>query len=362
MARARTMQVRPTDVFAKGCNMGEPRPRQTWPWGSALTAVMLGGVVVLAWHARAESGTPVPWPAILAAVVTGFAAFLVLRWLQNYLWGVVAGLLVPLHPLYLDRAGDLAALLTVTLQLVVLAAVVAGWRLTFRPGFAATAWILVLLVLCAGTALAWPILPQAGLTAAATGAAGLVMGAALALRRRRHRVAPFPGLWTITMAAAVGLAAPVAGLFLAPWAMHLPGWPTATAPGSAPSASDLLRAAVVLPDTAGSGLHGFTLDGLNRWCWPTPWVMLPLMAWGLWRSVRRGWKQARRDQPPLAWVLTLFTAVSLVGVALYPANAANAVLVLLASLGGLLAVFCVADLVRGLGERLVLAPPQQQNA
>ncbi len=98
---------------------------------------------------------------------------------------------------------------------------------------------------------------------------------------------------------------------------------------------------------------------LEKWGWAAI-LTLAMMVVGLWRSGRRGWKCWRRGQAPLAWVLTLFAVMDLAGIAWHPPRTASAALLPLAPVAVLLNVFGLADLAQGLGERLVLAPPQER--
>jgi hypothetical protein len=340
--------------------MGEPRTRSRLPWGLLLTGAALAGVAVVAQRGLAQTDAAAPWPSVVAVVVAVVAVFLVLRWLQTILWGIVAGLFLLLHPLYLEGAANRAlALRAEAIELVMLVCIVVSWRLVFRAHCTWKAWLLVGLLLCAGTALAWSILPRAGLSATAMVIGGLPVGAVLAARRRRNPLSPRPSWGNITSAMAIGLLAPAAGLSLTPRAAHLPGWSSGVDHAPENAVDAFLAAAK--PDSPWLGLDDLFSGDLERWCWPTPWVILPLMAWGLWRTVRRGWKQTRRTQLPLAWVLTWFAVVTVGGVTLHSAGAGDSVLIALASLEVLLAVFCVADLVRGLTERLVLAPPEENG-
>jgi hypothetical protein len=89
---------------------------------------------------------------------------------------------------------------------------------------------------------------------------------------------------------------------------------------------------------------------------------LPLAGWGLWRAVRLGRREWVAGRPPVGWVLLLYAAADLAGTALIPAEGGAARLLPLAVLGVLLAVFCAGDLVRGVAGRMVLGPPQEEEA
>jgi hypothetical protein len=106
---------------------------------------------------------------------------------------------------------------------------------------------------------------------------------------------------------------------------------------------------------------GFTAGQARLWGWPDLWVATILMAWGFWRSLRRGWRSLARRQPPLAWVLSLYGILALAGACFHSGPGGTRTLLALSSLATLLAVFGIADLVRGFMERLVLAPPQERD-
>jgi hypothetical protein len=158
----------------------------------------------------------------------------------------------------------------------------------------------------------------------------------------------------------VGVLAVCAGTLLAPLAEPYLGGTIRTrlTPGQTPW--ETIQMAV----PAGWGWHlpGLTTDELRQWSWPNPWAVLPLMAWGLWCTVSRGWKQSARRQPPLAWILTLYSGLALLGVSLCPAEAREVALLSWAVLSVLLGVFCVGDTLRTLWERLRLEPPHERDA
>jgi hypothetical protein len=337
--------------------MGELRVRQRLPWGVLLTAAALAGGLLVALRAWPGDATPVPWPSVLALAVAAVAAFLVLRGLQSYLWGVVAGLLLSFHPVLWDGLlSHQEALRAEALELAVLAGVVASWQLLLRPFFLWKAWICVCLVLCAALGTAWPTGAAAGLAASVVAAVGLLAGAVVALRRRRRSASHLPSGWNLVTAAALGLLTPGAGLAMAPWGAWLLDWLGGAGVHTQQYGLDLLAAAL-RPESPWPGWPAFGAEQLRRWAWPAPVVVLPLMAWGLWRTVRRGLRQTRAGQLPRAWLLTFFAAATLTESGLHPASVPDAAPVALASLAVLLCVFCIADLLRGLTERLVLPPP-----
>jgi hypothetical protein len=333
--------------------MGEPVPRPRLPWGLLLTLALLAVVVALVYRTE-------PAVTVAAAVGTAAAVFLAMRWWQNYLWGVASALLVTLNPFYQEWARrNNTAPVVEGLGLVVLACTTAAWRLTFRPTFAGIAWILPVLLLCLSIGLTWPIQPPAGLSAALVAGPGLLLAALLAARRHRQSKTALPSWGNVAIAALAGLTTPVLGLLLAPAARLLP-WSPEFAVSSTGEALDLFWT-TIHSTTINWQPRAFAGEHLLRWGWPTPWVLLPLMTWGLWRSLRRGWRQSARHQPPLAWTLTLFTLVALAGVLLCSPAGPNNEFLRLAILGLMLSVFCVADLIRGLADRLMLAPPTERE-
>jgi hypothetical protein len=327
--------------------------------GLLLTLILLAGVVVLVLQVYAGGDRALSWHGVGSMVLAASCAFLIGRWLHNYFFGVALALFFTLHPLYIKAAQDnVPPLLAQALELGVMTALLAGWRVLFQPRWPWLTWALVAGVLLLAPALAWPILPRAGLVAASLAGTGMAGGAFLALRRRRLGAALS---WlNITCAIFLALAIPPASLFLASVGLQYLPLPSGLSVdpnvGNPPDALALLQAAC-RPETPAWENYGLTPADLQSWAWPFPWVMLPLMVWGLWRSIRRGWKQSSQGRVPLAWILTLYALTNLVGALLHPASARPGFFPL-ATLAVLLALFCIWDLFRGLGERLVLAPPE----
>jgi hypothetical protein len=339
--------------------MTEPPTRQGLPWAALFWSGLLAAALVILYRGVPGPDGPIPWKSAWAATAGGVAVFLVLRWLQNTPWGLIGGALLALHPLVLREAGRTdAAVISQSLVLAVLAGTVAGWRLSFEPGFAWRFWPLVGAVLLVGNALAWPIYPRSGLLAGLTAAGGLLAAAVLATRRYRRPAPGSPGGLNIVMALGLGVAGPLAALALAPACVHFLDWHHLL-PAEA-DAIELLQAGI---DTNIADYHwqGFTAPQVQRWGWPAAWLTGVLMIWGFWRSIRRGWRLSARRQPPTAWLLTGYAVLAFVAAALHSTGTDPFSLLTLAALGVLLAVFGVADLVRGFMERLVLAPPQERE-
>jgi hypothetical protein len=338
--------------------MTEPGVRRPLPWGLVLTVVALAAVLASVYRVGATPNAPGRWEFVGAAVGAAACAFLVVRWVQSYLWAVLAGLLLGLHPLFRDAvAGSDYGLVAEALQWLVLAATVSAWRLTFLPRFRWRTWLVLAGVCCVATGLAWPLRPRAGLVAGLTCGGGLLAAALLAARLHRRRLTLRPSWLNITTAALVGLAAPVGGLFLAPVSVRHLDWHQMKADSDA---VDLWHAALGSP-TGGYRVHGFSADERDRWGWHQGGLALALMVWGFWRTFRRGWKEWARRKPPLTWALTLFGMIALVGASFHPGAAPDTAYLSLASLAVLLGVFGVADVVRGFMERLVLAPPEERE-
>jgi hypothetical protein len=85
-------------------------------------------------------------------------------------------------------------------------------------------------------------------------------------------------------------------------------------------------------------------------------MLLPLMAVGLWRALGRGFRQRRREQIPMAWLLLL--AAFPLPIALLPASSESLRPLGLFWLGIALSVFAVADLALVIYERLALEAPK----
>jgi hypothetical protein len=306
--------------------MDETPTRRSLPWGPALTVVALAAGAFLLAPAGGETGGA-------AALAVG-AAFVAGRWLLGYFWGLVLALLLGGELLFARTAGDVARpALAEGLVLSALALSLAACILTFAPRVYGKGWLAVAVLLPAVAGAAWEVSARAGVVVSLAGGLSLFGAAVLALVRRRSSA------WNALLAVAVGVAASGGGLLVG-----------------------VLRD-VALPDLSGglsfaSGL--FTADALARWAWPSPWLTLPLAVWGWWLTIRRGRRLWAANRTAVTWVLTLYAPVDFLShLVLSPAEAAD--YVGLAALCLVLAVFCVGDLVRGIGERIVLAPPQTEE-
>jgi hypothetical protein len=343
--------------------------RRRTPWGSVLALAFLAITLSLAFRLGPGAERPAPWPGVVAAVFAAGAAYLAGQQLLGAAWGIILALLLTLQPpLATWVHADARPVLAEALQWTALALMVAGWRLCFRERLAGLAWLVLFLVLCLDEATAWLTQPRAGLVVSLAGGAGLVAASLVALA---HRLPPVglrvPSAWNAALGLVAGLLAPVAGLAAAVGLAVSAAWlgangltvlADAGGPATGAEALDLLKTAVG-GGTAGFALPGFTAAELGVWCWPSPWVTLPLAGWGLWRALRRGRKLAAAGRPPVSWAILVYPAAAVLGMALDPDGVRAVSFLPLASLAPLLVVFCVADLFRGLGERIVLRPPDE---
>jgi hypothetical protein len=335
--------------------MAKPAARRL-PWGSLLTIGLLVLLVALVYRAALGLDRPAPWRVVLSTAAVAVGTFLVLRRLQNYFWGVLVGLTLAFHPLHWEwSAPSELAVCAEALELIVLAGVTAGWDLAALPSFAWPAWLLTALAVTVGGGLAWPAAPQAGLVAGVLTAVGLPLGALWAVLRHRER----PSRWNLIAAVLLGVVGPPLALLLACGSVRMLDWPVSPGLGPDSGFADLLAAAVS-PEAAGPQAFREAGEQLQRWAWPAAWVVLPLLALGLWAAVRRGLKQFTARRPPLAWVLVLYTFAVLAGLPLYPRGRLESMLLPLAALALLLAFFAVAELARALTRPLILPPPHER--
>jgi hypothetical protein len=338
------------------------------PWGLVLALAALATVVTIVLSLGPGSERGASWPAIASVVLAGWAMFLSERWLQNYLWGLLAALVFTLHPYVLGWANAGEVLLWgEALGLVVLATNIASWRILFQKQFLPFAWTAIGLILVLGIGFAWSVdrrirldrLPdlRMGLVTASVTMGGLLLGSILACVKHKQ--------WAlccgnISIAALLGILCPLLGLALAvgrfPVLINLSRasygivtWDDCVA----------LLEATFLPQPDNRGDVGLMVTEMDRWGWAAI-LTLAMMVVGWWRSLRRGWKCWRGGKPPLAWVLTLFALVDLAGIILHPPPAAGIALLSFAPVAVLLNVFGFADLAQGLGERLILAPPHER--
>jgi hypothetical protein len=92
------------------------------------------------------------------------------------------------------------------------------------------------------------------------------------------------------------------------------------------------------------------------WCWESPWLVVPLMLLGLWRTIARGRREWKHGRPPLAWLLTVTSLGIHVALGARPLASSS---LALAAIGTLLSVFGVADMILAVFERIELKPPER---
>jgi hypothetical protein len=168
----------------------------------------------------------------------------------------------------------------------------------------------------------------------------LTLGGALAARLS-HKKTTAAWLWLI-----VGLVAPAAGYGLA--SLFTSVQPEYAVNGTRWDACfDDLSAWISRPDR---------MSRCEGWCWTTSSLVLPLMLIGLWRTIARGFRQRKRGELPVAWLITLAAAMLLAS--LLPVSSESLRPVGLLWLGIVLSVLAVADLLLLLYEQLALPAPQ----
>src|SRR5262245_49666802 len=125
--------------------MDEPGARRL-PWGQLVTLAALALLALAVFRGA-------PARVALTAAAMACAAFVVLRAVQNYLWVLVAALLLMLHPLHGQWSPPPLelALRAEAMELVVLAAVISGCALAALPGPAPWSWALTGLALVGGS-------------------------------------------------------------------------------------------------------------------------------------------------------------------------------------------------------------------
>jgi hypothetical protein len=326
--------------------MTEPQTRWRMPWGPVLTlALLAGGVTVRELSALpAEDGSR--WNVVASAVLIVMSTFLVMNWLQNYFWGVVTALAMWLHPVYWHWAEPFGpALWANALELLLLSVTIAGWRLAYRPDFAWFGW-LPLTAVGAAAMIAMPedVHGVAWSTNVLVLLAFPALGTILSARQYWRGGNDRPSLANIFCTFTAGLLILVCSL--------------AQTEGMWSQQQQFLASMTQF----GLNLsHLFIAEWWNQWCWPNVWLAAPLMVWGLCRSVWRGWRQWKRRLPSTSWLLTLYTVLVWASLAMDPGdNTPNAVLPR-ASLAVLLMIFGIADVFRGISERIILLPPSERQ-
>jgi hypothetical protein len=326
--------------------MSEPAMRWRIPWGLVLTLALLAAGVggAIRWL-RPE---PAPWDVIGSAVLTVGAAFLAIRWLQNYFWGVVTAALLVVHPQFWKWAEPYQlGMRGEALEMVTLALVIAGWRLAYRPDFAWREWLVLFGAGIPATCAAFRDGPGEILVPVVILVVmGCPLGTVLAGRRRLRGGENRPHRGNLACNLLVG----VAWIIAVSW----PSW--FRGPGL--DEGLLQWQSVAANQFSGAQLRNIESERLEQWAWPSLWVVTCLMVWGLWCTLRRGWRESKRLRPPTGWLLTLYAAAT---VLIARDQSFGGAVLMLTTLAILLSVFGVADLLRGISEQLVLLPPAERG-
>ena len=242
--------------------MVEARTRLV-PWQVLVTMIALAlGVVVI------RHGFHLPdlasWIKTGPLLVSALAAFLIERWMQGWLWGIVTASLLVFHPESV-RATD-EAFLAEALELLSFSTVTAAWILLFQPYFSWKGWSIVAAMVTLSLALTWPLSPPTALANCGLVILGLVIGLCLAMiRRKRQNLANI----NLIIAAGIVLLAPVLSLVLA-LMIYRKGLNT-------DEVTIFLRA--MIPENFFWKGNQDLLSSLkvDVWTWPWPWLILPLI-------------------------------------------------------------------------------------
>jgi hypothetical protein len=344
-----------------------------FPWGLVILLALQSTVWVLLYRNQVMTEAPAAMPVLATMVATGMVVFLLVRGLQNGLWGLAAAFFLVLHPVYAIAVAGANSphLWTVFVELLALMCVLGIWYHAFQPKLHLLALFAFVLVLLLASSLAWLTSPHSGWVTMLLAGSGLLLAAVLTgltpgPATRSARVVH--GLLTGMFAIAI----PVGCLLLAAPFLHATQWLSQNGlegiqevlvrPGLETGATvDGMIEDALQPELSSGLVPGFTLEELSEWAWPQFVVVAVLMALGFYRSMRRGWQVWRKGHPPLPWVLTLFSLSVLTAGVLHPDSVRQTSYLPLVSLSVLLMVFGVGDTLWSLGEAIQLAPPGEQE-
>jgi hypothetical protein len=321
--------------------MTEPVRRWRFPWGLVVTTALVASQAATSMRSR-QPGTATSPELWLAPAVCVAAIFLTIQQLQNYFWGIIAALAVMFHPAYWLWSPTFPSIwLAEAAQLVILAAVVVACGLVYQPQWAWRSWLVLAPLTSVACAVAWQAEPTSGLAISVLPLAvlSLIAGHTFARWRGPNLPGPCPG--NVVTGLGLGLLGPLLGLLL----VYL------AEPGGNRLSQTIQSLAPRRPISAAE---------LEKWFWPTPWAVVPLMAWGLVCTFRRGRTELVRRKSPAAWALTLFALLSFLAAGLMPDDNGGMSVLSLASVAVLLCVFGVADVFRKIWDQLRLAPPGER--
>lgn len=328
--------------------MADPSPQA--PRISCLSVVVsfaLAVGIVMLGRSRTFNQEPLPWLATAGAVIVAVAVFWIERRWQGFLWGVAAALVMTLHPSLRQPDGDgWSRYFAEAAVVAVMAGVAAGWHAAILPRTAWRVWPFLILGIGLGVGLAWAGERRAGLFAAVVAGVGLGSGSVLSWIVRGRKLPHGPTFLNTYLALAGAAAGPALGLlvyriidasvasessFWAPLQQLHQGGPEPTRPD-------------------------VSLGLLNRWFWPWVWLTAPVLAWSLWRALGNGWKQWRRDEPPLPWLLPVFALLAIPALFVWPLREPERTPLVVSVVVVLAVVYVLADVLHKTARGLVLPP------
>lgn len=346
--------------------MEETTTQQRLPWG---TITILALLAVLVGYVYYPTGAAAGWWTTALVFLTAAVTFFVGRGLLNGVWGFVMAVSLVLHPLYQHRVrADGQAVLTELLVLVVFGCLLLIWTQLFALRQRMLSLLGLGAVCICASAWVWLDSVHGGLTAILLAALGLLLGFVLALVQRRTSAAR-PALANVLWTALLVVLVPVGSVYLL---TPLSKVRQSLAPSHAveaaaePSASATEDALAVFarsiqPQPRSDLFPGWSMAELRRWTWPHLWVVVVLMLLGLGRSLRRGWLRWCKQQPPLPWLLALLALAEIAAGSLNPESLRGGDFLPYALLSVLLGLFGLGDWIYSLGERMILAPPEDDT-
>lgn len=317
------------------------------------TAALVGVLALLVVVALQRHPEPPSWASTGAAAIAVVAVFLVARAVQNVFWGLMAALLLTFHPCWQEHTDSHAIeVLSGAMVLAVMAGACVGWQLAFQPRFGVRAWPLLLAALSLGIGLAWKGDPYLGMLAAGISCVGLLLASFLASRMREKNSESAPSALNLATGAVLGVLAPAGGLIVYRFFDRTLN----TAQGWWPMVRDSFPTSLQ-PSTA-----AFSSTALESWCWPHPWMTLPLLGWAVLTLSRSGWQHWRKREAPTGWFVGAMASVLFVGLFLAPASTGQGLPLILTSVTVLLLTALVAELLHSAFDRLVLHPPETEES
>ncbi|MGF1580697.1 MAG: hypothetical protein ACFCD0_15150 [Gemmataceae bacterium] len=336
------------------------------PWGFLFSALILFGITL--WQYQPfPLYVPSAWELCGPVLACGLALCLMSRGILHPFWCLVVGLLFLFHPMFSEPG-------TAALQsgLVVETGLTLGMAVLFgmwHVGRAPQPQILSLLGLWAVTMLiggwVWLWHPYGGLILTSLASVGLMLCSGI-FWIGTNRAKQKPATVNAVIIGVLGAASVVVPFLLANAGNKivemkaLGGFDLSSIlPKShLPHGFGPMLEASVTPSSAGF-TAGWSGDERDVWMWGNFWVVVGLMAWGVWRSIARTWTQVAGGQQPMAALSVLFVVSHVLGCWLQPSAMKLLNFVPLATLSVFLSVYGVGDLFHGLTEKLTLHPPDE---